>query len=90
MLKERKMRSLLISAGSDSGARISDDRVLCVLQKNIYVPFFKEVSTAELFFFFFFGSIFWEQNGNLFLFLEMHCLAEVSSSIFHDFRNDIY
>lgn len=52
MLKERKMRSLLISAGSDSGARISDDRVLCVLQKNIYVPFFKEVSTAELFFFF--------------------------------------
>lgn len=54
MLKERKMRSLLISAGSDSGARISDDRVLCVLQKNIYVPFFKEVSTAELFFFFFF------------------------------------
>lgn len=53
MLKERKMRSLLISAGSDSGARISDDRVLCVLQKNIYVPFFKEVSTAELSFFFF-------------------------------------
>lgn len=31
MLKERKIRSLLISAGSDSGARISDDHVPYVL-----------------------------------------------------------
>lgn len=68
MLKERKMRSLLISAGSDSGARISDDRVLCVLQKNIYVPFFKEVSTAELFFFFFLVVFFGNKTGTYFSF----------------------
>lgn len=68
MLKERKMRSLLISAGSDSGARISDDRVLCVLQKNIYVPFFKEVSTAELSFFFFLVVFFGNKTGTYFSF----------------------
>lgn len=40
MLKEMKIRSLLITVDSDSGVWVSDDHVLCVLQKNMRAFFF--------------------------------------------------
>lgn len=52
MLKERKIRSLLISAGSDSGARISDDHVL---QKNMHAFFQGSLNSRTFFFIAFFG-----------------------------------
>lgn len=51
MLKEMKIRSLLITVDSDSGVWVSDDHVLCVLQKNMRAFFFfffsKEISIAD-------------------------------------------
>lgn len=54
MLKEMKIRSLLITVDSDSSVWVSDYHVLCVLQKNMRAFFFfKEISIADELFMYF-------------------------------------